>query len=96
MEKKDLASSDPSWRVQKLRMDDMIAKLKTEIKEVKSIDKNLTRQFIMLGGKINKLKISQDNDDDEFYIQAETGCIAKDQEIGIIVANGDLSIDTKL
>ena len=49
-----------SWTDQKSRMDHMLAKLKTEIKEVQVLDKHLTRQFIVLGGQINELKHQQD------------------------------------
>ena len=55
-----------SWNDQKNRMDDMLAKLKNEIQDVKALDKDLTRQFINLGGIINKIKTEQ-LDEDVYY-----------------------------
>ena len=62
---------DLPWEQQKIRMDEMLTKLKAEIKEVRAIDKDLTRQFITLGTTINELKAKQrqrqmsESDDDE-------------------------------
>ena len=58
------SESNNSWSEQKSRMDDMLAKLKNEIQEVKSMDKDLTRQFINLGGLINKIKTDQLDEED--------------------------------
>ena len=63
--------ADLPWEEQKLRMNEMLTKLKAEIKEVRAIDKDLTRQFITLGTTINELKAKQrqrqmsESDDDE-------------------------------
>ena len=62
--------SSKCWSEQKNRMDDMLSKLKSEIQEVKSMDKDLTRQFINLGGIINKIKTDQLDDEDD-YVPAE-------------------------
>ena len=91
MEKHNYSSTDSSWKDQKSRMDDMIAKLKLEIKEVKNIDKDLTRQFILLGGKISQLKITQEQDDAFYNGQPESPSVAADE----ISNKGDISIDTK-
>ena len=53
------ASSHEAWEEQKGRMDKMLAKLKQDMQEVKSMDKNLTRQFIQLGGQIKELKTTE-------------------------------------
>lgn len=58
-----------SWSEQKSRMDAMLAKLKSEIQEVKSMDKDLTRQFISLGGIINQIKAEQLEDDDTIDLE---------------------------
>ena len=53
------AKEDLQWKEQKIRMDEMLSRLKAEIKEVRAIDKDLTRQFITLGTTINHLKAKQ-------------------------------------
>lgn len=68
--------SDLSWTEKKGRIDDMLDKLKNELKEVKNTDKDLTRQFINLGGKINELKTRRLEDeidelDDEEMINGD-------------------------
>ena len=55
-----------SWSEQKSRMDAMLLKLKNEIQEVKTMDKDLTRQFITLGGQINKMKDEQLFEEDDY------------------------------
>ena len=59
------------WNAQKVRMDEKLAKLKSDIQEVKSMDKDLTRQFISLGGIINQIKDSQMDDDDQLDYEEE-------------------------
>lgn len=58
-----------SWSEQKSRMDAMLAKLKSEIQEVKSMDKDLTRQFISLGGIINQIKAEQQEEEDQIDLE---------------------------
>ena len=48
--------SSGTWDEQRTRIDGLLSTLKKEMQEVKSMDKNLTRQFIHLGGKIQELK----------------------------------------
>ena len=72
--------SKSSWSEQKSRMDDMLAKLKTEIQEVKSIDKDLTRQFISLGGIINQIKTEQIEDELDFEENNLTNEELKEEE----------------
>jgi len=67
MKKNPGDNAQESWSEQKSRMDNMLAKLKNEIQEVKSMDKDLTRQFINLGGLINKIKTDQ-LDEEEFEL----------------------------
>ena len=55
-----------NWSEQKTRMDSMLTKLKNEIQDVKSMDKDLTRQFINLGGLINKIKNDQLDEGDDY------------------------------
>ena len=55
-------TKNESWNEQKSRMDDMLAKLKNDIQDVKAMDKDLTRQFINLGGMINKIKTEQEEE----------------------------------
>ena len=45
-----------TWDQQRTRIDGLLSTLKKEMQEVKTMDKNLTRQFIHLGGKIQELK----------------------------------------
>ena len=45
-----------TWDKQRTRIDGLLSTLKKEMQEVKVMDKNLTRQFIHLGGKIQELK----------------------------------------
>ena len=52
--------SELPWDEQKVRMDAMLDKLKNELKEIKGTDKDLTKQFISLGGKINELKVEKE------------------------------------
>ena len=44
------------WNKQKLHVNEMISKLKADLKDVQGLDKDLTRQFILLGSQINKIK----------------------------------------
>ena len=44
------------WNKQKLHINEMISKLKADLKDVQGLDKDLTRQFILLGSQINKIK----------------------------------------
>ena len=46
------------WNKQKLHINEMISKLKADLKDVQGIDKDLTRQFILLGSQINKIKFA--------------------------------------
>lgn len=69
-------------------MEDMLARLKSEIKEVKTIDKELTRQFIQLGGMINELKSSQEEDDyDDEYMDGRLNSSITEEENQGIEAN---------
>ena len=68
MASKSKSIADLPWEQQKKRMNEMLTKLKAEIKEVRTIDKDLTRQFITLGTTINELKAKQrqlDSDDED-------------------------------
>ena len=58
--------SQENWSEQKNRMDAMLLKLKNEIQDVKTMDKDLTRQFITLGGQINKIKNEQLFEEDDY------------------------------
>eukprot|EP00794_Sanderia_malayensis_P009014 gene9014-9978_t len=55
--------SNEKWDQQKSRIDQLLSTLKTEMQEVKVMDKKLTRQFIQLGGKIQKIK----EDEKQFF-----------------------------
>ena len=55
-----------SWNEQKNRMESMLAKLKNEIQDIKTMDKDLTRQFITLGGLISKIKNEQLFEEDDY------------------------------
>ena len=46
------------WNKQKLHINEMISKLKADLKDVQGLDKDLTRQFILLGSQINKIKFA--------------------------------------
>ena len=52
----DTRSGSDTWDQQRTRIDGLLSTLKKEMQEVKVMDKNLTRQFIHLGGKIQELK----------------------------------------
>ena len=72
-----------TWNEQRTRIDGLLSTLKKEMQEVKTMDKNLTRQFIHLGGKIQELKevekklleeISmEDNEDDNMIFDNNNG-----------------------
>lgn len=55
-EENDDGERSDNWDAQRNRIDGLLSTLKKEMQEVKSMDKNLTRQFIHLGGKIQELK----------------------------------------
>ena len=61
------------WNKQKLHIDEMINKLKSDLKDVQGLDKDLTRQFILLGSQINKIKydMNESFDDTSFDEQTE-------------------------
>lgn len=59
------------WNKQKLHINEMISKLKADLKDVQGLDKDLTRQFILLGSQINKIKFAlYDNLDTSFDEEA--------------------------
>lgn len=59
------------WNKQKLHINEMISKLKADLKDVQGLDKDLTRQFILLGSQINKIKFAlNDNLDTSFDVEA--------------------------
>ena len=85
-------------------MDAMLLKLKNEIQDVKTMDKDLTRQFITLGGQINKIKNEQlfeeDDYEDDDIINEEENLDVEDTAEGEEKENKEQSIgnegDTKL
>lgn len=96
--------SQENWSEQKTRMDAMLLKLKNEIQDVKTMDKDLTRQFITLGGQINKIKNEQlfeeDDYEDDDIINEEENLDVEDTAEGEEKENKEQSIgnegDTKL
>lgn len=64
-------SEEEIWNKQKLHINEMISKLKADLKDVQGLDKDLTRQFILLGSQINKIKFAlNDNLDTSFDEEA--------------------------
>lgn len=56
----DVSQGSDTWDQQRTRIDGLLSTLKKEMQEVKTMDKNLTRQFIHLGGKIQELKKAEE------------------------------------
>ena len=66
------------WDRRKNNINELLTKLRTDLKEVQGIDKDLTRKFITLGGEINNLKYdlleNEIESNDVIYEDEETEC----------------------
>ena len=78
----DVGQRSDTWDAQRTRIDGLLSTLKKEMQEVKTMDKNLTRQFIHLGGKIQELKV-------EKQLYDELSSLEENEEDEIIIDNNN-------
>lgn len=86
-----------TWDKQRTRIDGLLSTLKKEMQEVKVMDKNLTRQFIHLGGKIQELKAVEKQLFEQMSLEGNS---FENDDDDLIAATDDTSItvleDTRL
>ncbi len=79
--------NEDRWNQQRSRIDGLLSTLKQEMQEVKSMDKNLTRQFIQLGGKIQKLKEVEKQYFEQLSLQGQ-GFFEEEEDVVVANENG--------